>query len=270
MQIKWISIGFAALVLTAWAAREFLSETNLNLEPTTLSEEETSLLIDIEEAPLAIQPLMKRGFDILFETPKNLPAYAGDRLSCTNCHFSCGNTLGGEQNGFSLVGVTVVYPKTLPNNTLYTLEERINACFLKSMNGKALPIDGEPMKAIVAYLSWISQNARLLPALPWLGVKPLRSTHKSNATHGMEVYTSNCALCHGKKGGGEQRKDDLDYPPLWGDHSFNDAAGMNKVSTLASFIYYNMPYQEPHLTIEDALDVAAYVIEQPRPHYDIP
>lgn len=175
--------------------------------------------------------------------------------------------MGGEQEGFSLVGVTSVYPKTLSDGSLYTLPERINSCFLKSTNGKALPVDSEAMKAIVTYLEWISHNVAGLSKQPWLGVKKLRSGHTPNAKNGARVFKAECALCHGDDGEGQVREDDLSYPPLWGAYSFNDAAGMNQLPTMASFIYYNMPYHEPKLSVEDAIDVAAYVISQPRPHY---
>src|SRR5258707_11544297 len=59
-------------------------------------------------------------------------------------------------------------------------------------------------------------------------------------------------------------------PPLWGNDSFNDGAGMARLITAANFIHFNMPhgtdYLNPQLTPEDAWDVAAYMVSQPRPH----
>jgi thiosulfate dehydrogenase len=59
-------------------------------------------------------------------------------------------------------------------------------------------------------------------------------------------------------------------PPLWGSDSFNDGAGMARLITAANFIHFNMPhgtdYLHPQLTVEQAWDVAAYMISQPRPH----
>jgi thiosulfate dehydrogenase len=65
---------------------------------------------------------------------------------------------------------------------------------------------------------------------------------------------------------------DLGYmmPPLWGSDSFNDGAGMARLITAANFIHFNMPhgadYLHPQLTAEDAWDVAAQLVSQPRPH----
>lgn len=222
-------------------------------------------LVDIESAPKNIRPLVREGFHILFETQKYAKEYAGDRLDCNNCHFNGGNTLGGANNGISLMGVSRKYPKMMPGNVKYTLAERVNACFEKSMNGKALPIDSHKMKAILAYLDWISHGTPSKSIPPWLGLKELRSKHVPNAENGKVVYETYCSICHGEDGQGQPRKANLSYPPLWGPHSFNDAAGMNRLSMFASFVYYNMPFGQAFLTVEEALDVAAFVTSQPRP-----
>jgi thiosulfate dehydrogenase len=58
-------------------------------------------------------------------------------------------------------------------------------------------------------------------------------------------------------------------PPLWGPDSFNDGAGMSRLTDAANFIHFNMPngtsFDDPYLGQADAWDVAAYVISQPRP-----
>ena len=58
-------------------------------------------------------------------------------------------------------------------------------------------------------------------------------------------------------------------PPLWGPDSFNDGAGMNRLITIANFVHSNMPngtsWVMPMVTPEDAWDVGAYVVSQPRP-----
>jgi thiosulfate dehydrogenase len=224
-------------------------------------------LFDPEMAPDAIKPLVMRGYKLLLETNQHLPEYVGDTLSCTHCHFSAGNTFGGRENGLPLVGVTHHYPKRLESGKEYTLAERINGCFLRSMNGKPLPLDSENMKAMVAYLEWISSGIPKLPSYPWMGVRHFRTHHTPDPKNGAAIYATHCAMCHGKEGQGQERPLDLSYPPLWGEKSFNDAAGMNKTETFAYFVYENMPYGDPGLTIEEALDVAAFVTQQPRPHF---
>ena len=69
-------------------------------------------------------------------------------------------------------------------------------------------------------------------------------------------------MCHGAEGGGT-----LVAPPLWGKQSYNDGAGMHRSENLAAFAHANMPKTAPDLTPEQALDVAAFVSKQPRPHF---
>jgi len=61
-------------------------------------------------------------------------------------------------------------------------------------------------------------------------------------------------------------------PPLWGDDSFNDGAGMSRLISAADFIHGNMPsgtsWRQPVLSVQDSWDVAAYVLSQPRPRKD--
>jgi thiosulfate dehydrogenase len=62
------------------------------------------------------------------------------------------------------------------------------------------------------------------------------------------------------------------YPPVWGKHSYNDAAGLFQLSKLAGFIKNNMPnginYHAPSLSNQDAWNIAAYINAQPRPSKD--
>jgi thiosulfate dehydrogenase len=87
--------------------------------------------------------------------------------------------------------------------------------------------------------------------------------HVPDAENGKELYYRCCAICHGHNGEGT-----TGVPPLWGPESFNDGAGMNTMIMLSSFVHLNMPYGQPILTTEEALDIAAFVIKQPRPHFN--
>jgi thiosulfate dehydrogenase len=221
-------------------------------------------------APADKKALVMEGFHLFLETKKLLPDNVGNTLCCCNCHFAGGNSLGGTNGGIPLVGVTQAYPRPLPDNKSISLKERINGCFQRSMNGTPIPPDGEAMNAFVAYLEWISSPVKKGEDPHWLGLKTLKSKHKPDAEHGKEVYARHCAACHGKDGQGMHQNYDLGYPPLWGEQSFNHGAGMNRINLIASFVYYNMPYQEPCLSVTDAIDVAAYVIKQNRPVYTPP
>jgi thiosulfate dehydrogenase len=220
-------------------------------------------LVDPGEAPESIRQLAQLGYQIMLNTPEKIENYSGATMSCTNCHFAGGNTTGGKNNGISLVGVAAVYPKyNTAVNTVQTLAERINNCFERSLNSQPIALDSIEMKALLTYFQWTSRGIGIYSDVRWLGLPPLKSTHISNAENGQKVYTIYCAMCHGKEGEGELSNE---VPPLWGPKSFNALAGMHVEKTLASFIYYNMPYDDPGLSEEQAIDVAAFIAQQPRP-----
>lgn len=93
--------------------------------------------------------------------------------------------------------------------------------------------------------------------------------------HGAEIYTTKCESCHGADGLGQLKTDGRthQYPPLWGDGSYNDGAGLYRMSRFAGYVKMNMPqgvtWEYPQLTDEEAWDVAAYVNSQRRPVKDI-
>ncbi|QLH35050.1 MAG: c-type cytochrome [Parachlamydiaceae bacterium] len=214
-------------------------------------------------APQDIRADVMRGYELLLHTNKLLPQYVDDRLTCANCHISAGNTLGGKRGGISLVGVDKVYPRfSLRIGKVIDLVDRVNNCFERSMNGKALERDSKEMKAIIAYLKWIGSKIPERKEYPWLGLPRLTTQHIPDAENGAKVYQQHCAFCHQVNGQGT-----VNNPPLWGPHAFNDGAGMSTLSKMSSFIFYNMPQNDPFLTQEQALDVAAFLVNQRRPLY---
>lgn len=228
-------------------------------------------LVDPGEAPAEVRESVMKGYRLFMDTPHYASEYVGDLISCNSCHFNGGDTLGGRNNGISLVGVAAVYPQYSSRiKKVIDLPQRINNCFERSMNGLPLPKDSDEMKALVAYLNWISFEVIAVKNPPWLGLPALASKHVSDPKKGEDLYMTNCALCHGKGGeGGAILPEPVGktIPPLWGDQSFNDGAGMYEEQTLAAFIFYNMPFENSVLSQEESLDVAAFIREQPRPHY---
>jgi thiosulfate dehydrogenase len=228
-------------------------------------------LVDPEQAPPEIRESVLRGYHLMINTAKYAPQYALDQLSCTNCHFSAGDTLGGKNNGISLVGVTTRYPiYSSRENQVISLIDRINACFERSLNGNPLPVDSQEMRDIVAYLNWISVEVEQIKPIPWLGMSMLDKKREPNPKKGKMLYQIHCTICHKEngEGGGPLPTSPKTIPPIWGSHSFNDGAGMSRLQVLASFIYWNMPYNQANLNEEEAWDIAAFILQQPRPHFN--
>ena len=93
---------------------------------------------------------------------------------------------------------------------------------------------------------------------------------------GKGIYTAQCQSCHGANGEGQLSLNGIsyEYPPLWGPHSYNDGAGLYRLSNFAGYVKSNMPFNQtthsnPKLSNEEAWDVAAYVNSQPRPKKDL-
>lgn len=217
----------------------------------------------LEEAPANMRESIQLGYNIMTQTDKYAAGYVGNKLTCANCHFDGGMSEGGKNGGLSLVGVAAKYPMYRDRQKApVDLVVRVNDCFERSMNGSVPPNTGKEMQAIMAYLHWISKDVPIYAAVPWLSNPPLSSAHKGDAASGRAVFEQNCAACHGADGAGT-----LIAPPVFGPMSYNDGAGMAKPVTLATFAHNNMPKGKPTLTVEQALDVAAFVDGQSRPHY---
>lgn len=259
---SWIGIA-ATILLVTYLLTVFTADTAKQLDDSGLKNLQFDL-VDPNEAPKSIRDEVESGYRLVINTHNLLPEYAGDRLDCSSCHFAGGITTGGVNGGISLAGVSAKYSKN-------GLPIRVNKCFIDSMNGKPLPLDSKDMHAIIAYLDWISSRYSTNGIAPWLGVKPLKSTHVPDAIQGKKLYQEYCMDCHGTDGDGGNNKPGhagKSIPPVFGKHSFNTSAGMNNLETLASFIYHNMPLDDPHLQVSEALDIAAFIKEQPRPTKD--
>jgi len=202
---------------------------------------------------------IRRGRALLADTPDSLPGYAASNLRCFSCHLRDGTQAGA----LPLVGVYSRFPQYRERNAIVNmLEDRINDCFERSLNGKALPRDGPEMRQIVAYLAHMSQGIAPPGVVPGMGIRTL-PVLAADTVRGRAVFESTCTRCHGADGLGTPLA-----PALWGDRSFNVGAGMGRLRTAASFIRDNMPNDRAVvLTDQQAFDVAAYVVSRPRPDF---
>lgn len=199
--------------------------------------------------------------------------YAGNNLACKNCHLDAGT----KKFGLPLFGLFGLFPQYSARiGAEITIEDRVNSCMVRSLNGRELPNDSEEMQAIVAYIKFLSSGMSPNQVLPGLGAGAMPElTRAADPVRGKTIYANSCLACHNTDGSGIRRSlptTDLGYmvPPLWGSDSFNDGAGMDRLITAANFVHFNMPhgtdYLNPQLSVEEAWDVAAYVVSQPRPN----
>lgn len=196
--------------------------------------------------------------------------YNGSRLNCASCHLD----VGREPGTLTLLLTTEHYPRFSGRVGAKTdIEDRINECMTRSMNGRAVPRDSPEMIAMAAYLRSLGGiNQEMGESLRKPQEPPAFKTPNRAASPdaGQKVFAEHCAECHGMNGQGllatADRQKGYVFPPLWGSDSFNDGAGMHRVLTAARFIKARMPIGKPDLTDDQAFDVAAFINSQPRPH----
>lgn len=198
--------------------------------------------------------------------------FAGNNLACANCHLDAGL----KKFGLPLVAASADYPAySTRTGQVATLEDRLDNCMMRSMNGRPMPRDARPMQALVAYLRVLSSALPKDARIEGAGAGALPELDRAaDPQRGARVYAQNCVFCH-RSGGEGLRRNPVDasfgygVPPLWGPDSFNDGAGMNRLISIANFVHDNMPngtdWLMPVLSTEDAWDVGAYVVSQPRP-----
>lgn len=196
------------------------------------------------------------------------PRYVRSRLHCGSCHLDA----GANADAAWWVGMRTAYG--YPATT--GLQDRINGCFERSMNGRPVcdtsegPADCERspiMRGLITYMTWLDEQFAALDsgAAPARGYPPF-DPQPGDPRRGREVYVQKCSFCHGPEGQGRYESHTYFRPALWGEDSFNACAGLANPDYFSTFVRWNMPLTSGGLlTDREADDVAAYVTSQCRP-----
>lgn len=204
--------------------------------------------------------------------PRGSVAAISNGMNCQNCHLQAGTAVFGNNYG----SVASLYPKfRARSGSVETITKRVNDCIERSLNGKPLDSAGREMNAIRSYISYIGSNVPHGSKAEGSGLKELPYLDRAaDPEKGRVVYQAKCASCHQSNGEGLSAGEEYSYPPLWGPHSYNDAAGLFRLSNFARYVKFNMPqgttHENPQLSDEESWDLAAFVNSQPRPHKDTP
>ncbi|MDA9878687.1 c-type cytochrome [Flavobacteriaceae bacterium] len=268
------TILLIAITLVTYKDNSLMDET-INQPNSELSWDPKKMIFENPKAT----DLVKEGYSLVSESSKYMgplaeepsQRFAGNNLSCTNCHLN-----GGTQSGSaSWIGILDRFPQFRGReNKIGTIKDRINGCMERSLNGVKLPNNSNQMNAIIAYIEWISSEIPEVNLKVFKGFPNIKIPNVAvNLDMGKQIYTRECVLCHGSDGEGIRYKDDkkgYQYPPLWGEDSYNDGAGMHRVITAAAFIKNNMPYlqaswDDPKLSDLEAFHVAGYINSFSRP-----
>jgi len=234
--------------------------------------------------------MVKLGEDIMNKTDTHplTKDMVGDKLQCKSCHLKGSDGKPGTGDGIgTFIGTATAFPAySKREKTVQTLQDRINNCFMRSMNGKRPIIDTEASVAMATYITWLSEGMPMKmdtkrPCSPKNSARWAKNAKKfagiqKKATHanyenGKKLYAAKCASCHGDHGQGMAA-----FPPLWGKDakgnwlSYNTGAGMSKLNKGAAWVQSNMPLgQGGSLSDQEAADVMLFVDAQPRADFDL-
>ncbi|MCS6837491.1 MAG: c-type cytochrome [Bdellovibrionaceae bacterium] len=252
---------FLSLIVTGWSLKVARS--------VTLKHQVWGLItVSLDELPShANSEQIMLGLDLIKRTSELLPEWVGAKLNCTNCHLNAGTKpLAGP-----FIGILRRFPQYRDRSgKIDTIEDRINDCFERSLNGKRLPMDHPALLAIKAYMEWLSRDYPFqAQQIEGMGMPKLVLNRPPHLDRGRQVYEQKCQQCHQSQGQGLiDPKGVVQFPPLWGEYSFNVGAGMARLHTAAGFVKHHMPLgQEGSLSDDEAWDVAAFFSQQPRPDF---
>jgi thiosulfate dehydrogenase len=208
--------------------------------------------------------LVRKGHAIFTDTPTHAAEFVGNGLRCSNCHLDAGRLADSAP----LWGAWVRYPAyRAKTQAVSSYAERLQGCFMYSMDGRAPPLGHEVLAALEAYSFWMARGAPTGTTLPGAGYpKSKRPPAPPDFDRGAKVYATSCAICHGEDGLGQKVDGRYVFPPLWGPDSFNWGAGMHQLDNAAAFIRANMPLgRGGMLSEQDAWDVAFFMNAHERP-----
>jgi len=194
-------------------------------------------------------------------------------MNCQNCHLEAGTKIFG--NNYSAVAST--YPKyRARSGQSENIYKRVNDCFERSLNGKALDTNSKEMQSITAYIQWLGKDVEKGKKPEGSGLKEITMLNRAcDPVKGKAIYLEKCQVCHSKNGDGQVNPANgtFVYPPLWGPKSYNVGAGLYRISNFAKYVKYNMPLGSTHesaqLSDEEAWDIAAFVNSQEHPKKDL-
>ncbi|MDQ6843166.1 MAG: c-type cytochrome [Bacteroidota bacterium] len=281
--MKWILIVLLLIIIliatTVFVEYKLKQKNSAHQNSLAIKELNVWSAPDSSKTPnTEVGSLIKYGRSLVVNTsvyfgPRGIIARKSNGMNCQNCHADAGTRMFG--NNFALVAGG--YPRYKDRSgSIETIEKKVQDCFERSLNGDTISSSSKEMKAFIAYLNWVGSDVSKKSKPPGAGIEELPFLARAADTlKGKLVYINKCQKCHGKNGEGLLLPEGnyYEYPPLWGNNSYNIGASIYRVSKFAGYVKNNMPfgatYLKPQLSNEEAWDVAAYVNSQPHPYKNL-
>jgi thiosulfate dehydrogenase len=258
----YYSLLFFALLFSACQPR---NRTKQETPPTS-----TFALPDTNKIPAGkTGEEIKYGRDLFNRTayylgPKGkVMQLCGNKMNCRNCHID----VATRPYSNNLLETYLKYPQYRAREGLVlTIEDRINNCFERPMNGKQLPYDSREMRAMVAYVRWLCEGRTVSYSEDTMHLGKINLIDRAaNIHNGSKIFVSRCCKCHGLDGQGRFSPDSATYiyPPLWGMQSYAQGSSMHRLITASRFVKWSMPFLEyqtdPQLSDEEVFDVVSFI-----------
>lgn len=260
---RWTRTTFLAIASACVACTQPQGDTgklgDTGVVPVPIDSVEFRVPDESEIRDSVLLASVRRGKALLAFTRDSLPNHVGNRLQCVSCHPDNGT----RPNAMPWVGIYARFPQYRERvGGIQIIEDRINDCFERSMNGKALVPESRDMRDIIAYMAFLSSGYPVFAKVKGQS-SPRVPVLEGDTVRGAATFAAKCSVCHGPNGAGTDV-----FPALWGDGSYNIGAGMARVRTAAAFIKVAMPQTAPGtLTDQEAYDLATYINTRPRPDF---
>ena len=114
----------------------------------------------------------------------------GNKMNCRNCHLDAGT----RPFSSSFLETYLKYPQyRAREGMVLTIEDRINNCFERPMNGKILPYDSREMRAIVSYFRWLCEGKAVSYKDDSLHLGEIKLLDRAaSVENGKNIYNKKC------------------------------------------------------------------------------
>ncbi len=125
------------------------------------------------------------GMRLMTETKALEPDHVGSELNCGACHPNGGTVASASPFN----GLASVFPADSPRSgRAISLEERINGCFLRSMNGTRLLEDSKEMKAMIAFMAFMKGDRAESGGIVGRGTDPVDNRLVPDPVRGKALF----------------------------------------------------------------------------------
>jgi thiosulfate dehydrogenase len=200
---SWIPWCVGLVFTALFASSLFVRSTSKIKSASMFSYDGSSLWTapDFNEVPPGDSgDLIRYGKELIVNTsfylgPRGIVSTTTNGMNCQNCHMDAGT----RNFALPLSAVAATFPKWLERSErTQSIEDRVNDCLQRSLNGKPLDSANYEMRAFVAYLKWLGHEVPKGVKPKGSGIRPIAFLNRAaDPGKGRIIYQEECSRCHG-------------------------------------------------------------------------